>query len=120
MSQAVCQVFRKVRDVCGGLLHFAKSQGCLMRFACFGGQTRLLFEQIMMMSHAGRWFQHPKGPDCEDVSCGLLVWVGRRANCEDVSGGALVPASLGGAARVFSRARSRPDRGDVSNGLFVL
>ena len=59
--------------------------GCLRRFACSVAQHPSLSEQILRMSQAIRWLQHPQGgrqggiswarsgPDCGDVSGGLPV-----------------------------------------------
>ena len=83
MSQAVC-LFRcstsfafraDCEDVSGGALASATRRGaargvftgsfaailwgCLRRFACFGGQSRVRLDQIVRMSQAGRWLQHP-------------------------------------------------------------
>ena len=58
-------------------------RGCLRRFACSVARHLSLSEQILRMSQAIRWFQHPQGgrqgcisrarsgPDCGDVSGGL-------------------------------------------------
>merc|ERR1712039_985468 len=83
MSQAVCSfscptslAFRAdCEDVSGGALVSAPLRGaargvftgpfaailwgCLRRFACFHAQHPSLGEQIVGMSQAGRWFQHP-------------------------------------------------------------
>ena len=57
--------------------------GCPRRFACLVALTPLLSEQIVRMSRARRWLQHPQGeppwgiaqarsrPDFGDVSSGL-------------------------------------------------
>ena len=57
--------------------------GCLRRFACSVAQHPLLSEQILKMSQAIRWVQHPRRCAAEGVSHGPRS----RPVCRDVSGG---------------------------------